>query len=103
MTDSSSVADHEPVVSVIIPCYNQGKYLSKAVESVLEQTYRHFEIIVVDDGSSDNTKEVSESYPEVKYVFQQNQGLAAARNTGIEHCSGSLLVFLDSDDWLVPE
>jgi len=103
MTGSSSQASHLPIVSVIIPCYNQGKYLSKAIESVLEQTYRHFEIIVVDDGSVDDTKTVATVYPEVKYVFQRNQGLAAARNTGIENCKGSLIVFLDSDDWLVPE
>ena len=103
MIDSTHLVETQPIVSVIIPCYNQGRYLSRAIESVLEQTYRQFEIIVVDDGSADDTKTVATSYPEVKYVFQRNQGLAAARNTGIEYCSGSLLVFLDSDDWLVSD
>jgi glycosyltransferase involved in cell wall biosynthesis len=92
-----------PVVSLIIPCYNQGRFLSKAIESVLLQTYKNFEIIVIDDGSEDNTKCVAAQYPEVKYVFQNNQGLAAARNTGMSHSRGSLLVFLDSDDWLIPQ
>jgi glycosyltransferase involved in cell wall biosynthesis/SAM-dependent methyltransferase len=91
------------MVSVIIPCYNQGRFLSKAIDSVLKQTYKHYEIIVVDDGSEDDTKCIAARYPEVEYVFQKNQGLAAARNTGISHSSGNLLVFLDSDDWLIPE
>jgi glycosyltransferase involved in cell wall biosynthesis len=93
----------QPKVSVIIPCYNQGKYLSKAIESVVNQTYRQFEIIVVDDGSDDDTKTVAGRYDQVVYIYQNNQGLAAARNTGIKHCTGSFLVFLDSDDWLIPE
>jgi glycosyltransferase involved in cell wall biosynthesis len=93
----------EALVSVIIPCYNHGRYLSKAIESVLAQTYQHFEIIVVDDGSSDNTKEVAQSYKEVTYEYQSNQGLSATRNTGIDHSNGSYLVFLDADDWLLPD
>lgn len=91
------------IVSVIIPCYNQGMYLSKAIESVLKQTYKNYEIIVVDDGSEDDTKSVATSYTEVAYIYQHNQGLSAARNTGIDHSKGSLLVFLDSDDWLIPD
>ncbi|MDB5114876.1 MAG: glycosyl transferase family 2 [Mucilaginibacter sp.] len=93
----------EALISVIIPCYNHGRYLSKAIESVLAQTYNHFEIIVVDDGSVDNTKEVAQSYKEVTYVYQSNQGLSATRNTGIDHSNGNYLVFLDADDWLLPD
>jgi glycosyltransferase involved in cell wall biosynthesis len=90
-------------VSVIIPCFNHARFLSRAIESVLSQTYRPVEIVVVDDGSSDNTKEVAERFKGVKYVHQNNQGLAAARNTGIAASTGAYLLFLDADDWLLPE
>ncbi|MEX8546204.1 MAG: glycosyltransferase family 2 protein [Mucilaginibacter sp.] len=91
------------LVSVIIPCYNQGIYLEKAIESILSQSYRNFEIIVVDDGSTDQTKEVAQKYPLVKYVYQSNQGVSAARNIGIKNSTGELVVFLDADDWLLPD
>lgn len=91
----------QPVVSVIIPCYNHGRYLAEAIQSVLNQTYKSIEIIVVDDGSADNTKPVAESFLNVKYVYQENQGLSAARNTGILNSVGEYLVFLDADDLLV--
>jgi glycosyltransferase involved in cell wall biosynthesis len=89
------------LVSVIIPCYNHGRYLARAIDSVLSQPYSSVEIIVIDDGSVDNTREVAEGYPSVKYHFQPNQGLSAARNTGIEHSEGNFLIFLDADDWLL--
>ena len=92
-----------PLVSVIIPCYNHGKYLSKAIDSVIQQSYSHHEIIVVDDGSVDNTKSVCCKYPMVKYVHQENEGLSAARNMGIKHANGDYLVFLDADDWLLSQ
>jgi len=91
------------LVSVIIPCYNYGNYLRKAIESVLAQSYRHFEIVVVDDGSTDQTKEVAGKYAEVNYFYQANQGVSAARNNGIKNSKGELLVFLDADDWLLPD
>ncbi|MFD2247981.1 glycosyltransferase [Pontibacter ruber] len=94
---------NQPLVSVIIPCYNHGQYLHKAIESVLRQTYKYTEIVVVDDGSTDNTKPVSEQYEGVKYIYQQNQGLSAARNTGIRHSTGDFILFLDADDWLYPK
>lgn len=90
-----------PRISVIIPCYNHGNYLAKAVQSVFDQHYQDVEIIVVDDGSADNTREIAEQFPGVKYIFQENQGLSAARNTGIEASTGNYLVFLDADDWLL--
>ena len=92
----------QPLVSVIIPCYNYGRYLHKAIESVLAQTYIHYEIIVVDDGSTDNSRDVAKKYGMVTYIFQSNAGLAAARNKGIENSNGQFIVFLDADDWLCP-
>ncbi len=90
-----------PLVSVVIPCYNHGSFLLEAIQSVWQQNYTPIEIIVVDDGSSDNTKEVSTNCKGVKYIYQQNQGLSAARNTGIKNSYGEFLVFLDADDWLL--
>jgi glycosyltransferase involved in cell wall biosynthesis len=91
------------LVSVIIPCYNYARYLGQAIESVLAQSYSHFEIIVIDDGSRDSTAEVTTRYPEVRYVWQENQGLSAARNTGLRQSRGSYLIFLDADDLLLPD
>ena len=91
-----------PLISVIIPCYNQAHFLSAAIQSVLAQTYAHHEIIVVDDGSTDDTAEVAASYPMVRYVRQDNQGLSSARNTGLRESRGDYLVFLDADDLLLP-
>ena len=89
-------------VSVIIPCYKQAGFLSDAIESVLAQTHPYVEIIVVDDGSPDNTSDVALSYPGVRCIRQENQGLSAARNTGIRESTGDFLVFLDADDRLTP-
>ncbi|MBD0373704.1 MAG: glycosyltransferase [Pyrinomonadaceae bacterium] len=94
--------DAAPRISVIIPCYNQAHFLGEAIESVLNQSYPHYEIIVVDDGSTDNTSEVAESYTQVRCISQQNQGLSAARNTGLRESTCDYLVFLDSDDRLLP-
>jgi glycosyltransferase involved in cell wall biosynthesis len=90
------------LVSVIIPCYKHAQFLGQAIESVLRQTVHSYEIIVVDDGSPDETETVAKHYPTVQYVHQQNQGLSAARNTGLRHSRGSFLVFLDADDRLLP-
>jgi len=89
-------------VSVIIPCYNGEPFLAEAIESVLSQSYQEFEIIVVDDGSSDNTKGVAARYPSVRYIYQDNQGVSGARNRGMAESQGSYLSFLDSDDRLLP-
>ncbi|WP_316814902.1 glycosyltransferase [Pedobacter nyackensis] len=96
----NAVVDERTVVSVVIPCYNHGRYLSKAIESILGQTHRNTEIIVVDDGSTDNTVSVCNSYPNVKYVRTERLGLSGARNTGIRYSTGNYLVFLDADDYL---
>ena len=93
-------------VSVIIPTYNTANLVGLAIESVYNSTYKNFEIIVVDDGSTDNTREVIETLKSkfvFIYIYQKNKGLAGARNTGIEKASGDFLVFLDSDDLVLPE
>jgi amino acid adenylation domain-containing protein len=94
---------HQIKVSVIIPAYNSSEFLPTAIESVLAQTYRAVEIVVVDDGSTDDTKMTCDRYPTVKYIYQENQGVSGARNTGIEVSTGTYLIFLDSDDCLLAE
>ncbi|WP_153799827.1 glycosyltransferase [Foetidibacter luteolus] len=97
--------NHSPtnLISVVITCYNHGNYLEEALNSILQQGYTNYEIIVVDDGSTDFTKVIAQAYSQVKYVWQQNQGLGAARNTGVRESSGDYLVFLDADDWFYPD
>jgi glycosyltransferase involved in cell wall biosynthesis len=91
-----------PLVSIITPCYKQAHFLGEAIESALNQTYPNREVIVIDDGSPDETFEVASSYPEVRVIRQRNQGLSAARNAGIHASQGEYLIFLDSDDRLRP-
>jgi glycosyltransferase involved in cell wall biosynthesis len=90
------------LVSVVIPCYKQAHYLSEAIESVLAQGYPHHEIVVVDDGSPDNVSEVVARYPAARCIRQENQGPSAARNAGMRESRGEYVVFLDSDDRLLP-
>lgn len=92
----------DPLVSVVIPCFNQARYLNEAIKSLLNQTYERVEIIVVDDGSTDDTAQVATGYPDVVLISQENRGLSAARNRGIQASHGDLLVFLDADDRLLP-
>lgn len=93
-----------PAISVIIPAYNRANYVTKAIDSVLAQTYTDYEIIVVDDGSTDNTKDVLQPYMDrINYIYQENRGVSAARNTGIQVASGNWMAFLDSDDIWLPE
>jgi len=92
----------EPKVSIIIPTYNQSQYLEEAMESVLNQTYQNIEIIIVDDGSTDNTSEVVKSFDnKIIYIPQKNKGASSARNAGIKKAQGQYVAFLDSDDmWI---
>lgn len=99
---SESDRDGTPLVSVIIPCFNQAHYLEESIESALGQTHGHLEVVVVDDGSSDNTGEVARRYPGLTVVRQDNRGLAVARNVGLEASRGEYVVFLDADDLLRP-
>lgn len=94
------------MVSIIIPSYNHAHYIHEAINSALAQTYKNIEIVVIDDGSTDNTKEVVTSYTntgKVRYIYQENRGLAAARNSGLRVAKGRYIKFLDSDDFLYPE
>jgi hypothetical protein len=92
-------------IAVIIPAYNQAHYLCAAVDSVLASTFPDFELVIVNDGSTDRTAEVAASFndPRVRTVHQANQGLSAARNTGIRCSQAPYLTFLDSDDLFLPE
>lgn len=92
-----------PLVSVVIPCWNQAHYLGEAIESVLAQTYPSLELVVVDDGSEDNSSEVAAHYPGVRCLRQPNSGVAAARNRGLAESRGEYVVFLDADDRLLPQ
>jgi len=97
-----SMANSTPQVSVIIPAYNGDRYIAQAVESVISQTYKNWEIIVVDDGSTDDTRQALQPYVEkIRYVYQENQGVAAARNRGIQESRGELIAFLDQDDFFL--
>ena len=92
-----------PQVSVVIPTYNQARFVAATVESALAQTYPNVEIIVVDDGSTDDTQAVLSAYRgTVHCIYQQNKGLAGARNTGFLASRGDYLLFLDSDDLMHP-
>ena len=91
-----------PAVSVIIPTYNRRELVREAIASVLAQTYSDVELIVVDDGSDDGTAEVVQEFARVRYVYQPNRGVSAARNHGVALSSGALLAFLDSDDLWQP-
>lgn len=94
------------LVSVIIPCYNYGRFLSDALDSVLAQTYGDWEAIVIDDGSTDDTDAVAERYAakdaRIRYISQENRGVSAARNHGFRVARGDYVLFLDSDDLLLP-
>jgi glycosyltransferase involved in cell wall biosynthesis len=104
-----SEANHDPRVSVIIPCYNHGRYLPEAVASVVAQTFGGWELVIVDDGSTDDSAALAErliaSYPahSMRLLRQQNQGLSASRNNGIRVTRGAFILPLDADDQLEPD
>jgi glycosyltransferase involved in cell wall biosynthesis len=95
----------QPLVSVIIPCYNGEKFIAEAIESVINQTYENWELIIVDDGSTDNSKEIVKKYlscKRIQYIkHEENQGIPFARNTGIKASKGQYIALLDQDDlWI---
>ncbi|BAZ24752.1 family 2 glycosyl transferase [Kalymmatonema gypsitolerans NIES-4073] len=92
-------------VSVIIPVYKVEKYVAATVESVLAQTYKNFELLIIDDGSPDKSIEICQQFTDhrIRIIRQENRGVAAARNTGIRHAQGEYLAFLDADDLWTPE
>lgn len=98
--------DARSMLSFIVPVYNGERYLSRCVDSILDQTVADYEVILVNDGSTDNTESVCLKYADadgrIKYVSQSNQGVSAARNTGIMHARGQYVCFVDADDWVAP-
>ena len=95
---------NNPLISVIVPVYNVAPYLSRCLDSICQQTYQNLEIILVDDGSTDNGLEICQQYAakdkRIVVFHQENGGLSAARNTGMDHMHGELFTFIDSDDWV---
>lgn len=94
-----------PLVSVVIATYNMGQYLAQAIDSILQQSWQHLEIIVVDDGSRDHTPDVMAAYAnhdKVRYIRNQNQGQPKAKNCGIQHARGEFIAFCDADDFWEP-
>ena len=92
--------------SLIIPAYNVEKYIKKCLDSVLNQTYNNYEIIIINDGSTDNTSKILESYKsnkKIKIINQENKGLSNARNTGVSNAKGDYILFIDSDDFIEKE
>lgn len=94
--------NNRPLISVIVPVYNSEKYLKNCIDSVFSQTYQNWELVLVDDGSSDASGEICDYYSRsdkrVKVIHQNNAGVSAARNTGIETACGQYIMFIDSDD-----
>lgn len=92
------------LISVVVPVYNTEKYLNKCVDSIIGQSYPYIEIILINDGSSDNCPKICDSYLEIdsriKVIHQHNMGAVAARQTGLENCTGDYVMFIDSDDWI---
>ncbi|WP_051091850.1 glycosyltransferase family 2 protein [Methylosarcina fibrata] len=95
---------HQVKYSVVVPAYNRGEFLHKLLDSVFKQTYQNFELIIVDDGSTDNTRDLIKSNQDArtKYIYQDNGGGSKARNTGIDAAQGYYIAFLDSDDAFMP-
>ena len=96
-----------PLISVVVPIYNVEQYLERCIDSILHQTYEHLEIILVDDGSPDNSGAICDSYlsldQRIKVIHKRNGGLSDARNAGLEMASGEFIAFIDSDDTIMPE
>ena len=99
------VVNNEPLVSVIVPIYNSGKYLDKCIDSIVNQTYKNLEIILVDDGSTDNAPEICDEWAKkderIKVIHQENGGVSKARNVGLDNVTGEYISFVDSDDYVV--
>ena len=97
----------EPLVSVIIPVYNVSRYLPKCLDSVISQTWRNLEIIVIDDGSTDGSGSICDQYAKrddrIKVIHSPNRGLSSARNLGLDNLRGQFISFIDSDDWIEPD
>jgi len=93
---------NQPLVTSIVPVYNGERFLASTLDSVFAQEYHPLEVIVVDDGSTDNSANIAQSYEEVRYIYQSNQGVPVARNAGIAAAQGEFIAFLDQDDLWTP-
>ena len=91
-----------PLISVMMPTYNNGKYIKQAIDSIYAQNYNNIEIIVIDDGSTDNTKEILQQYKNIKYFYMEHKGISFARNKALECAKGEYIAFCDSDDYWLP-
>jgi glycosyltransferase involved in cell wall biosynthesis len=93
---------NRPAISIIMPVYNAEKYISEAIQSVLHQTYTNWELLIINDGSTDNSYKIIKSFSDsrIRYFEQPNQGVSTARNIGLQHMQGNYFCFLDADDWL---
>lgn len=100
MNKNNNNINEYPLVSVIIPAYNASRYIVSTIQSVLNQSYKYFELIIIDDGSKDNTAELVKTFTDerIRYFYQLNQGVSVARNTGITKANGDYIAFLDADD-----
>ncbi|MFZ1798893.1 MAG: glycosyltransferase family 2 protein, partial [Chitinophagaceae bacterium] len=96
-----------PLISIIMPAYNVEKFIERTIKSIIAQTYKHWELIIIDDGSTDGTKKIIDTYlnidTRIKYVYQENGRQGKARNKGIENAQSDLIAFMDADDMLLPE
>lgn len=96
----------QPLISIIIPVYNGEKYLRPCIESILQQSYQNWELLLIDDGSHDHSGAICDEYsadPRITAIHKQNGGQAAARNKGISMAKGDYISFIDCDDWLEPD
>ena len=95
------------MISIIVPIYNVAPYLSQCIESLMEQTYKDIEMILVDDGSTDNSPAICEEYkkkdPRIRVIHQENKGVVSARKEGLRAARGTYIGFVDGDDWIEPD
>ena len=98
--------NHQPLLTVIVPCYNVEKYVDKCISSIVNQTYSNLEILLIDDGSTDTTGTLCDAWQErdqrIRVIHKQNEGLSYARKTGVENTDAEYVAFVDSDDWIDP-
>ena len=105
--ENTETTDRKPLLSVIVPVYNVKDYVERCVDSIINQTYRNLEILIVDDGSTDGSGALCDVLAgrdsRIRVFHTANGGLSAARNVGIDAASGALIGFVDSDDWIEPD
>ena len=98
---------NKPLLSIIVPCYNVASFLPRCIESLIKQTYVNVEILLIDDGSTDDTPILCDQYAKVdsrvKVIHQENHGSSASREIGLKHIKGDFVTFVDADDWVHPD